>query len=184
MDMLLSYQIDFDFVDGETLSRMKRDYKGRLRTSNGDVYGEVYSALILPPMDETPEMKQVFENLGDTVKVIRYRDVVEADEEELWEPLKWHFDKDEPDFCPIRAKRATHGLLRLAKDTKNGLACLLVNTNEAAVEAAFTVYGMKEPVLYDPFEDALVPCEFVKTDKGHEVTVRLGALQSLIIKEA
>ncbi len=183
MDMLLAYQIDFDFVDGETLSRMKRDYKGRLRTANGDVYGETYSALILPPMDETPDMKQIFENLGDTVKVIRYRDVVEADEEELWEPLKWHFDKDDPDFCPIRAKTCTHGLLRLAKDTKNGLACLLVNTNEAAVEAAFTVYGMKEPVLYDPFEDALVPCEFMKTDKGHDVTVKLAGLQSLIIKE-
>ena len=184
MDMLLAYQIDFDFVDGETLARMKRDAKGRLRTANGDVYGETYSALILPPMDETPEMKQIFENLGDTVKVIRYRDVVEADEEELWEPLKWHFDKDEPDFCPIRAKRATHGLLRLAKDTKDGLACLLVNTNEEAVEAPFTVFGMKEPVLYDPFEDEIVPCTFTPDGDGHTFTLTIPALRARIVKEA
>ncbi len=180
MDMLLAYQIDFDFVDGETLSRMKRDDKGRLMAANG----EAYAALILPPMDETTEMKHIFEDLGDKVKVLRYRDVVEADEEELWEPLKWHFDKEEPDFCPIRAQKATHGLLRLVRDTDMGLACLLVNTNEEAVEAPFTVFGMKDPVLYDPFEDAVVPCELVKTDKGHEVTVKFAGLQSLIIMEA
>jgi len=29
-----------------------------------------------------------------------------------------------------------------------------------------------------------VPCEFVKNDKGHDVTVKLAGLQSLIIKES
>lgn len=178
MNMLLAYQIDFDFVDGETLSRMKSDGKHLIGAN-----GETYSALILPPMDETVEMKHIFDDLSDKITVLRYRDVAEADEEELWEPLKWHFDGDDPDFCAIRAKTATHGLLRLAKETKDGLACLLVNTNEETVEASFTVYGMKEPVLYDPFEDTLVPCEFVKTDKGHDVNVKLNGLQSLIIRD-
>lgn len=179
MNMLLDYQIDFDFVDGHTLARMKSDGQGHLVGANG----ETYSALILPPMDETVEMKHIFDDISDKIKVLRYRDVTEADPEELWEPLKWHFDSDAPDFSAIRAKKHTHGLLRLTRNTEKGLACLLVNTNDAPVEAPFTIYGMKEPVLYDPMNDCKIPCEFVKTDKGHDVTVRLGSLQSLIIKE-
>lgn len=179
MNMLLDYQIDFDFVDSRTLARMK--FFGKRLVG---VNGETYSALILPPMDETPEMKHHFDDLNDKTAILRYRDVAEADSEALREPLKCHFDKNAPDFCAIRAKNRTHGLLRLTRDTQRGLACLLVNTNDTPVEAAFTIYGMKNPELYDPFEDTVVPCEFVKTEKGHDVTVKLTALQSLIIKEA
>lgn len=179
MDMLLHYQIDFDFVDGETLSRMKRDHKGRLMAANG----ETYSALLLPPMDHTPEMNHVFKDLCKDVRILSYRNVVEADEEELWEPLKWHFDGDDPDFCPIRAKRATPGLLRLVRDTDHGLACLLVNTNEHAVSAPFTVFGMKNPVLYDPFEDAEIPCVFTPDGDGHTFTLTLPPLRAYIVKE-
>jgi hypothetical protein len=83
----------------------------------------------------------------------------------------------------LTADKATHGILRLVRDTANGRACLLVNTNEEAVTAPFTVAGMTAPVLYDPFADAEVDCTFTPDGDEFSFTVTLGALQSLIVKE-
>lgn len=47
----------------------------------------------------------------------------------------------------------------------------------------FTIAGMTAPVLYDPFADAEIPCEFTADGDEFGFTVTLGALQSLIVKE-
>ena len=72
---------------------------------------------------------------------------------------------------------------KLIRDTDHGRACLLVNTGEEATTVTFTIAGMTAPVLYDPFADAEIPCEFTADGDEFGFTVTLGALQSLIVKE-
>ena len=83
----------------------------------------------------------------------------------------------------LTAEGATHGVIRLVRDTEKGRACLLVNTNEEPTAVSFTIAGMQSPVLYDPFADAEVDCTFTPDGDEFGFTVTLGALQSLIVKE-
>ena len=169
-NILLENQIDFDYADFDVLSRMTVCEDGTLLSPNG----YRYAALILPPMEYTPAMANL---LSDTAA---WGNVIHVGEGAATVA-------DVPDFLTRRAltaDKATPGVLRLVRDTAHGRACLLVNTNEEAVTATFTVAGMKAPVLYDPFADAELPCVFTADGDEFGFTVELGALQSLIVKEA
>ena len=163
-NILLDNQIDFD-----VLSRMTVREDGTLLAPNG----YRYSTLILPPMEYTPAMASLLSDTAAWGNVIRVGEDATPIEEI-------------PDLLTRRAltaEGATHGVLRLLRDTEGGRACLLVNTNEEATTATFTVAGMTAPVLYDPFADAEIPCEFTADGDEFGFTVTLGALQSLIVKE-
>ena len=167
---LLDNQIDFDYVDFDVLSRMTVCEDGTLLAPNG----YRYSTLILPPMEYTPAMANLLSDTAAWGNVIRVGQDSTATSEI-------------PDLLTRRAlnaDKATHGVLRLIRDTEGGRACLLVNTNEEAVTVSFTITGMKAPVLYDPFADAEIPCVFVADGDEFGFTVELGALQSLIVREA
>ncbi len=169
-DTLLDNQIDFDYADYDVLSRMTVCEDGTLLAPNG----YRYSTLILPPMEYTPAMANLLSDTAAWGNVIRVGDDSAA-------------IADIPDLLTRRAltsDKATHGVLRLVRDTEKGRACLLVNTNEEAVTVNFAVSGMTSPVLYDPFADAEVACVFTPDGDEFDFTVELGALQSLIIKEA
>ena len=169
---LLDNQIDFDYADYDVLSRMTVETDGTLLSPHGNRY----AALILPPMAYTPAMANLLSDTaawGNVIQITPDTDVRAAIE-------------DIPDRLTRRAltaETATHGVLRLVRDTDNGRACLLVNTNEKSVTASFTISGMKAPVLYDPFADAEIPCDFTPDGDEFGFTVTLGALQSLIVKE-
>ena len=166
---LLDNQIDFDYADYDVLSRMTVCEDGTLLSPHGDRY----AALILPPMEYTPAMANLLSDTAARGNVIRVGEDATA-------------ICDIPDRLTRRAltaEGATHGVLRLVRDTADGRACLLVNTNEESVTASFTISGMKAPVLYDPFADEVVPCTF--TPDGDELgfTVTLPALRAYIVKE-
>ncbi len=169
---LLDNQIDFDYADYDVLSRMTVCEDGTLLSPHGDRY----AALILPPMEYTPAMANLLSDTaawGNVIQITPDTDARAAIEEI-------------PDLLTRRAltaETATHGILRLVRDTNNGRACLLVNTNEEPVTATFTIAGMKNPTLYDPFADEVIPCEFTPDGDEFGFTVTLGALQSLIVKE-
>ena len=169
---LLDNQIDFDYADYDVLSRMTVCEDGTLLSPHGDRY----AALILPPMEYTPAMANLLSDTAAWGNVIRVGEGSATVSDVT----------DIPDLLTRRAltaEEATHGVLRLVRDTSNGRACLLVNTNEESVTASFTIAGMTAPVLYDPFADAEVPCEFTADGDEFGFTVTLGALQSLIVKE-
>ena len=136
--------------------------------------GYRYSALILPPMEYTPAMANLLSDLAAVGNVIRVGDDATA-------------IADLPDLLTRRAltvKEPTHGILRLVRDTENGRACLLVNTGETESTAAYTIEGMEDPVLYDPFHDTEIPCDFVPDGDSFAFTVTLPAMRAYIIKEA
>lgn len=171
VNTLLDHQIDFDFIDGEALARMTVDAEadGSLTSTAGDRY----FALILPPMDYTADMANRLSDTADIGNVIRVGEGATA-------------IADLPDRLPRRAltaEGATPGVLRLVRDTENGRACMLVNTNDEAVTATFTVSGMTAPVLYDPMEDCEIPCVFAADGDEFRFTVELGALQTRIVRE-
>ena len=166
---LLDNQIDFDYADYDVLSRMTVCEDGTLLSPNG----YRYASLILPPMEYTPAMANL---LSDTAA---WGNVIRVGEDST--PIS-----EIPDLLTRRAltaDKSTHGVLRLVRDTNNGRACLLVNTNEEATTVTFTIAGMTAPVLYDPFADAEIPCTFTPDGDEFTFTVELGALQSLIVKE-
>ena len=166
---LLDNQIDFDYADYDVLSRMTVCEDGTLLSPNG----YRYASLILPPMEYTPAMANLLSDTAAWGNVIR----VGEDSTPISEI------SDLLTRRALTAEGATHGVLRLVRDTENGRACLLVNTNEEATTATFTIAGMTAPVLYDPFADAEIPCEFTADGDEFGFTVELGALQSLIVKE-
>lgn len=169
---LLDNQIDFDYADYDVLSRMTIETDGTLLSPNG----YRYSALILPPMEYTPAMANLLSDTaawGNVIQITPDTDVRAAIEE-----IPDHLTRR-----ALTAETATHGVLRLVRDTKSGRACLLVNTNEESVTVSFTIAGMKSPVLYDPFADEVLPCAFTPDGDEFGFTVTLGALQSLIVKE-
>ena len=168
-NVLLDNQIDFDYADFDVLSRMTVCEDGTLLSPGG----YRYSALILPPMEYTPAMANLLSDTAAWGNVIRVGEDATATSEI-------------PDLLTRRAltaEGATHGVLRLVRDTEKGRACLLVNTNEEGVTVNCTVSGMTAPVLYDPFADAEIPCEFTADGDEFGFAVTLGALQSLIVKE-
>ncbi len=166
---LLDNQIDFDYADYDVLSRMTVETDGTLLAPNG----YRYSTLILPPMEYTPAMANLLSDTAAWGNVIRIGEDATAIDE----------IPDSLTRRALTAEKATHGVLRLVRDTEKGRACLLVNTNEVAITARFAVAGMTAPVLYDPFADAEIPCAFTADGDEFGFTVELGALQSLIIKE-
>ena len=168
-NLLLDNQIDFDYADCDVLSRMTVCEDGTLLSPHGDRY----AALILPPMEYTPAMANLLSDTAAWGNVIR----VGEDSTAIG---------DIPDRLTRRAltaDKATHGVLRLVRDTEKGRACLLVNTNEEPTTVSFTIAGMTAPVLYDPFADAEVDCTFTPDGDEFSFTVTLGALKSLIVKE-
>ena len=166
---LLEHQIDFDYADLDVLSRMTVCEDGSLLSPNGDRY----AALILPPMEYTPAMANLLSDTAAWGNVIRVGENSVSTEE----------IPDRLTRRALTAEGATPGVLRLVRETEGGRACLLVNTNEAAVTVSYTVSGMTHPVLYDPFEDAEIDCAFSPDGDEHAFTLTLGALQSLIIRE-
>ena len=163
IDKLLDSQVDFDITDGDTLDRLKIE-NGTLVSPSG----ERYAALILPEMEITPAMAQRFDRLtAQGVTILRHNapvaEILSA------RPLVTH----EP----------VPGVIRLVRETDHGRSCLLVNTTDAPVQISATVRGMTAPSVYDPLEDAILPCEFAEADGEHTFTVTLHALQSVIVRE-
>ncbi len=169
---LLDNQIDFDYADYDVLSRMTVCEDGTLLSPHGDRY----AALILPPMEYTTAMANLLSDTaawGNVIQITPDTDVRAAIEE----------IPDRLTRRALTAEGATHGVIRLVRDTEKGRACLLVNTNEKPTTVSFTIAGMQSPVLYDPFADAEVDCTFTPDGDEFGFTVTLGALQSLIVKE-
>ncbi len=171
LNTLLDHQIDFDFIDGDTLARFTPTENG-LRSLNG----EEYTTLILPPMEYTPAMSRHLATLAEHINILAVTAPSVATEGCIT-------PSDLPDYLPRRAVTAeapTHGLLRLVRDTAQGRACLLCNTNDRAVTTTLTVTGMVAPTLYDPMTDEWLPCHL--TEDG-AITVTLPPLATRIVRE-
>ena len=168
-DTLLANQIDFDYADLDVLSRMTLCEDGSLLSPAGDRY----TTLILPPMDYTPAMANLLSDTAAWGNVIRVGEDATPMEE----------IPDRLTRRALTAETATPGVLRLLRDTPQGRALMLVNTNETAVTLSYTVSGMTRPVLYDPFADETLPCGFTPDGDEHAFTVELAPLQTLIVRE-
>lgn len=180
---LLDRQIDFDFVDYEVLSRcLVRD--GKLISPSG----ETAQALILPPMETTPELRALLERLSEAgVSVIALADahfalpagaVGYADTDALCAAM------DTTAFA-VRSKKITTGVLTLTRDTAHGRAVLICNANEADIPITLTLAGIKNPVLFDPMgEGSALSCAFTPAaDSGVTAQVTLGACRTVIVME-
>ncbi len=167
---LLDRQIDFDFIDSGLLSRSAMTGEG-IRTPAGDIY----PLLILPPMETPAQTAAVLEKIADK-HILRFSaSNIGTAAEAVCAKL--------PNRA-LTAESVNPALLRLVRDTPQGRACLLVNTAEETVTAAFTLRGMSSPVLYDPMNDKNRTAEFTAADGGHRFTVTLEPLESLIVREA
>ncbi len=176
MFTLLDRQIDFDFIDADLLARSVVTEEG-IRTPAGDVY----PLLILPPMEATAETDRVLSGLAPA-QALR----VSAGEVDGAVSLDGPAAAMDAGLTgrALVAEGENKSILRLMRDTARGRACLLVNTAEEAVTATFTVRGMASPVLYDPMTDDDRAAAFEAVADGHRFTVTLGAMESLIVREA
>ncbi len=173
LNTLLDHQIDFDFIDGDTLSRFSPAEGGGLVSPAG----EMYTALILPPMEYTPAMSQSLSAIAEHINVLALTAPAAATDGCL-------VAADLPDCLPRRAVRVaspTHGLLRLVRDTDRGRACLLCNTNETSVTVTLSVAGIGTPVLYDPMTDGVLP---LSVDADGVFTLTLPPLGTRVVREA
>ncbi len=176
MFTLLDRQIDFDFMDAALLSRSTVTEDG-IRTPAGDVY----PLLILPPMEATAETNASLSGVPET-GLLRVS-AVEAAGAVTLDGFAEAIEAKLTDRALV-AKGVNPAILRLVRDTDQGRACLLVNTAEEAVTATFTLRGMASPVLYDPMTDDNRAAAFAAVAGGHRFTVTLGAMESLIVREA
>ncbi len=161
MNVLLDRQIDFDFIDGDTLARFTPTESGLCSP-----VGECYTTLVLPPMEYTPAMSAMLDKVAAHIRVISVQaGKTDTLPEAIWQPA-------------VTVTAPTHGLLRLVRDTEYGRACLLCNTNDFAVTVTLTVAGLEMPQLYDPMTDGYPPCTVA--DKA--VTVTLPPLATYILR--
>ena len=174
MNTLIHYQIDFDFVDADVLSRMES--KDSRLVGCG---GEEYSALILPPMEVTDEMARIFGETETKTAVIKYDDSLALSEEEIAAPIIECLGASRD----VSASHPTSGVLRLTRKTKGGLATLIVNTNSDDVSIDLTLRGVRCPILYDPLDDVAHECECEEYDGGKRVKFSLKPYRCLIITE-
>ncbi len=176
MNFLLDHQIDFDFIDRDTLAR-SRGINSTLLTPGG----ETYTRLVVPPMEYTSAINDTFADIEDRVSFLR---LSSSETDHALTPAT--LDRALPSFFADRAVIAeapTHGLLRLLRDTDRGRALLLCNTNDFAVTTTLTVRGMTAPVLYDPMTDGVLPCTARSAENAATVTVTLPALTTYILRE-
>ncbi len=176
VNALLDHQIDFDFIDGNTLN-LSQGENETLCTPGG----ELYNHLVVPPMEYTPAITDTFADIEDRVGFLF---LSSSETDHALTPAT--LDRALPSFFADRAVIAeapTHGLLRLLRDTDRGRALLLCNTNDFAVTTTLTVRGMTAPVLYDPMTDGVLPCTARSAENAATVTVTLPALTTYILRE-
>ncbi len=173
MDTLLDHQIDFDFIDGDTLSRFSIASDGTLVSPTG----HRYAALILPPMDYTHRLADTLSALAERANVLAV-----SLPQNGGEPIPGCITPATlPDYLPVRAlvtDAPTHGLLRLVRDTASGRVCLLCNTEAHSVTTTLTVAGLIPTTCYDPLENTTTP---LTPDADGAVTLTLPALASVIL---
>ncbi len=178
VNFFLDRQIDFDFIDGDTLARSGGQAGHFLQTPGG----ECYKQLVVPPMEYTPATDDIFADIEDRV-FFSFLSSSETDHNCTPATLDRALDSFLPDRAVV-AEAPTHGLLRLLRDTVRGRALMLCNTNEQEVTATLTVKGIFAPVLYDPMTDAVLPCKLTPAESGVTATVTLPALATYILREA
>lgn len=172
MDALLDNQIDFDFIDGDTLARFTPTVGGILSPA-----GERYTTLILPPMEYTREMADTLANVAEHVNILAVTAESAAEEGCITAATL-------PDYIPrraITAEEPARGVIRLVRNTAAGRACLLCNTNEHEATVTLSICDMNAPVLYDPMEDVTLPCPY--NAERDTFTVTLPPLATYILRE-
>ncbi len=172
MNTLLDHQIDFDFVDRDTLARFTPTEGGILSPT-----GERYTTLILPPMEYTPIMADTLASIAERVNILAVTAEAAACEGCITPSTL-------PDYIPRRAlsvESPAPGVLRLVRDTACGRACLLCNTGETTATLTLSVAGMDQPVLYDPMEDAILP--YARLADSDTIECVLPPMATYIIRE-
>ncbi len=168
VNFLLDHQIDFDFIDGNTLA-LSGDPLAVAGHGLQTPGGECYKRLILPPMEYTAETADILADMEDRVYLLSLS-ASETGADLTPATLDRALDSFFAD-CAVVAEAPTPGLLRLLRDTERGRALMLCNTNDHAVTATLTVCGMAAPVLYDPMTDEVSPCVYEPVAGGAKVTV-------------
>ncbi len=171
LNTLLDHQIDFDFVDGQTLSRFTPVKDGILSPA-----GDLYTTLILPPMEYTREMADTLSNIAEKVNIL----AVTAESAACEGCIPPSALADYISRRAVTAESPAPGVLRLVRETAHGRACMLCNTNEGAVHMTLSITGIDAPVLYDPMGDAIL--SFDSTD-GDTIRLTLPGMATYIIRE-
>ncbi len=181
IDTLLDNQLDFDFVDAEALSHMSVDGFGRYISSS---HNEAYRLLIIPPMDKPLDVSTILGEKASLVAVLQLsaEDVAGDD---LINKIKSAMSSQTPMPLAVTSTSPCKGLLTLArhKGSYAKRSYLFVNTNPYPVETTLTVSCMTSPILYDPMNDTICPCDFTQNNDGHTFKLILQAHESLIVKE-
>ncbi len=170
VNTLLNRQMDFDFVDGDTLARFTPTEGGLISPT-----GERYTTLILPPMEYSPAILRGLGRLGEAVDIHLLHAESEA-RPGVITPASLPDHITEP---AVTALHPTPGLLRLLRDTERGRALMLCNTNRHEVTTTLMITGMASPVLYAPMTDEVLPCD---ASEG-AVTVTVPGLGTYILRE-
>ena len=144
--------------------------------------GEKYGALLLPPMDITEKMASTLDALWEKTKIISFDDIAGVGDDEIVRRVNTALDE----YCGFRAARVfgeAKGILRLTRDTEGGTATLLVNTGSEKKTVSLAVYGLSDPVVYDPMSDALRSADITVAENGFVIRVEICARESLIITQ-
>lgn len=184
MDGLLDRQCDFDFIDYDVLSASEV-HNGYLTTPAGISA----QALILPPMEITPDTAALFERLA----AAGLRILTTQDTENLFCPAPGArcvpnaadlTEELNADALSVRTDAATPGVLALTRKTASGQAVMLCNTCEEDVTLTLSLDGFRNPEVYDPMADAVIAADLRAEGKRHLLCIELPACRAYTVREA
>ncbi len=183
MDGLLDRQCDFDFIDYDVLAAS--EVRGGVLTTPAGISAQ---ALILPPMEVTPDMAALFGRLA----AAGLRILTVTDRDGLFTPAPGaHICPDtaaladalNPDALAVRTDVATPGVLTLTRHTAAGRAVLVCNTREEEVTLTLSLAGFRAPEVYDPMADAPLPVALTAVDGRHILRLTLPACRAFAVRE-
>ena len=183
MDNLLDRQCDFDFIDYDILSASTVQ-NGILTTPAG----LTAQALILPPMEVTPDMSALFGRLA----AAGARILTVADTDGLFSPAPGArvctnasqlVDELDSRASAVHTDLPTPGVLTLTRQTPTGRAVFVCNTREEDVTLTLSLAGFRMPEVYDPMEDAVLPVTSGVNSGRNLLTLTLPSCRSWIVRE-
>ena len=181
---LCDSQIDFDLADFEVLKNLEiRDGKliGR--------QGEIYSYLVLPPMELTREAKALFSHLkscGINIFVMCGNTFDELNRAEFGEKfdgacsLVAAFERKKNNFATLPEIKS-EGVVCLCRDFSNHRKYMLVNSQNKQTDVSIILKKLENQRLFSPIDMLERSCSFDVTDDGVKFTFTLGEYETLIV---
>ena len=148
VDALIGNQMDFDFTDCDTLAKCRvRD--GMIRSPSG----ETYSALALPAMEYTREIRALVAELRrNGIRVLSLDDPVfentsGSERFNAADALVGSLDREK---FTANHSVCSDGVVMLCRDTGGGRRFMFVNSHDRGATVSIELHGIENPTLFSP----------------------------------